>query len=316
MQSKDVPQPELTTYQRTWAQVFQYPLITLIFTIIEIVTQYYGKYCSNSFAPKHAHLWLFLAGILIVAGALAATGEFAKRMQNEMDGTHKESAKIWSFLGIIFFQIIQGILFSMLNGKLFSPTRLLTYNDINYGMPSFLTCLEAVVFSLVFHWAYSAAEFKHRVDRYMPNQQAPRLGTWRAVRDALDLSDIANAVWVALGFAWRGLVGWWNGSSASKGTAGKVVGLVATAAAKRRGDREGRSGEQGVSPFDDSMAAPGPAVPGPAQDARPGRTRTFDGHDALNVPTAYGGYGEESQPLRGNGSRDSSLSDRSFTGRR
>ena len=95
--------------QRTWAQIFQYPLITLIFTIIEIVTQYYGEYCSNSFSPNHAHLWLFLASILIVAGALEATGAFAKRMKSEMTGTHKERAKIYSFLGIIFFQIIQGV---------------------------------------------------------------------------------------------------------------------------------------------------------------------------------------------------------------
>lgn len=84
-------------------------MITLIFTIIEIVTQYYGEYCSNSFSPNHAHLWLFLAGILIVAGALEATGAFAKRMKSEMTGTHKERAKIYSFLGIIFFQIIQGV---------------------------------------------------------------------------------------------------------------------------------------------------------------------------------------------------------------
>lgn len=30
-------------------------------------------------------------------------------MKTEMTGTHKERAKIYSFLGIIFFQIIQGV---------------------------------------------------------------------------------------------------------------------------------------------------------------------------------------------------------------
>jgi hypothetical protein len=95
--------------QNTWAQIFQYPLITLVFSVIEITTQYYGEYCSNSFSPKHAHLWLFLAGIFIVAGALEATGAFARRMKTEMSGKHHERAKIYSFLGIIFFQIIQGV---------------------------------------------------------------------------------------------------------------------------------------------------------------------------------------------------------------
>lgn len=202
-------------------------------------------------------------------------------------------------------------MFSLLNGKLFSPTRLLTHNDINFGMPAFLTCLETLLFSLIFHWAYSAREFQTRPHRFLEDQRAPRLGTWRAVRDALDLSDVVNAVWVALKFAWRALKNWWNGSSTSRGPVGKVVDLLADAAAKRRDGRSGEDGESGrsqqsVSPFDDSMAVAGPAVPHAARDpAPPGRVRTFNGESAL------GFYGDgEYVPLRGNSSRDSSLSDR------
>ena len=198
----------------------------------------------------------------------------------------------------------------MLNGKLFSPTRLLTYNDINYGMRSFLTILESLTFSLMFHWAYSASEFMNRPDRYMQDQPAPRCGTWRAIRDALDLSDIANAVWVGLGLAWRGLVNWWNGSRTNKGPTGVAVGMIIDAVGKHRA--KGRSGNrQGVSPFDDSMAATGPALPEPAQESRPGRTRTFNGHDGMGMPMAQTGHGTEYEPLRGNNSRDSSSSDRS-----
>lgn len=197
----------------------------------------------------------------------------------------------------------------MLNGKLFSPTRLLTYNDINYGMRSFLTILESLTFSLLFHWAYSASEFKDRADRDMQDQQAPRLGTWRAIRDAIDLSDIANAVWVALGLAWRSLVRWWNGSSTNKGPVGVAVGMIADAVGKRRGLKGGRVHRQELSPFDDSMAATGPAMPDPARDARPGRTRTFNGHSDVGVPAARGGQRTEYEPLRGKNSRESSLSD-------
>ena len=198
----------------------------------------------------------------------------------------------------------------MLNGKLFSPTRLLTYNDINYGMRSFLTILESLTFSLLFHWAYSASEFMNRPDRYVQDQPAPRFGTWRAIRDALDLSDIANAVWVGLGLAWRGLVNWWNGSRTNKGPTGVAVGMIVDAVGKHRA--KGRSGNrQGVSPFDDSMAATGPAMPDPARESRPGRTRTFNGHDSMGMPMADSGHRTEYEPLRGNNSRDSSSSDRS-----
>lgn len=186
----------------------------------------------------------------------------------------------------------------------------MTYNDINFGMPAFLTCLETLIFSLIFHWAYGAGEYQQRSHRYLEDQNAPRLGTWRAIRDAVDLSDIVNAVWIALKFGWRSLKNWWNGSSQRRGPIGKAIDLVADAAAKRKNasngdDFETRRAEQGVSPFDDSMAVAGPAVPHPARDpAPPGRVRTFNGEHALRT------HGEtEYAPLRGNTSRDSSLSD-------
>ena len=199
----------------------------------------------------------------------------------------------------------------MLNGKLFSPTRLLTYNDINYGMRSFLTILESLTFSLLFHWAYSASEFKSRPDRYMQDQPAPRFGTWRAIRDALDLSDIANAVWVGLGLAWRSLVNWWNGSRTNKGPTGVAVGMIVDALGKRRVAKNGNENKQELSPFDDSMATSGPAIPDPAQESRPGRTRTFNGHDDMSMSVTHGGHRIEYEPLRGHHSRDSSSSDRS-----
>ena len=199
----------------------------------------------------------------------------------------------------------------MLNGKLFSPTRLLTYNDINYGMRSFLTILESLTFSLLFHWAYSASEFNIRSDRYMQDQPAPRMGTWRAVRDAFDLSDIANAIWVGLGLAWRSLVSWWTESRTKKGPAGLAVGMIVDAVGKRRGAKSAGGDRQELSPFDDRMAATGPAMPDPARESRPGRTRTFNGHDDIGTPVAHAGQRMEYESLRGNESRDSSLSDRS-----
>ena len=238
-----------------------------------------------------------------------------------MSGTHKERAKIYSFLGIIFFQIIQKILFSILNGKLFPPTRLLTYNDINYGLPSFMTCLEAVTFSLLFHWSYSAAEFTARPHRHLPHTLAPRLRTRRAICDALDLSDVANAIWVALGFGWEGLVRWARGEGRDDdptvkrgpvgrlirfiiGVVGKMLGLVfGMRKAKGKDEREEGDGD-GVSPFDERVAAvhspEPPAVPDAAFGSGPGRVRTYNGH----------GDGEF-EPLQSGGSRDSSYSERS-----
>jgi hypothetical protein len=243
-------------------------------------------------------------------------------MRTETTGTHNERAKIYSFLGIIFFQIIQKILFSILNGKIFPTTRILTYNDINYGMPAFMTCLEAVTFSLLFHWSYSAAEFTSRPHRHLPDTLAPRLETWRAICDALDLSDEANAIWVALGLGWEGLVRWWKSegkdddaaAGVKRGPVGKLIvfvfGLIRKVLRLVFGTKKGKDSklegddDSGVSPFDDRVAAvhsPGPpAVPDQAFGFGPGRVRTYDGHGDW-----------EHEPRRSNGSRDSSYSERS-----
>lgn len=173
-------------------------------------------------------------------------------------------------------------------------------------MRSFLTILESLTFSVIFHWAYSASEFTTRADRYMQDQLAPRFGTLRAIRDALDLSDIANAIWVGLGLGWSGLVRWWNGSRTNKGPTGLAVGLIIDAMGKRRGKK---SDKPELSPFDNSMATTGPAIPDPTRESRPGRTRTFNGHDDLGVPMARR---TEYEALRGDHSRDSSLSDGSL----
>ena len=85
------------------------------------------------------------------------------------------------------------LIFHLLNGKLFSPTKKATYNDINFGIASFMTCLETVIFSLIFHWSYSAGEYKEdgRLNRYGTGP-VTRVKTMEAILNALNVSDIIS----------------------------------------------------------------------------------------------------------------------------
>lgn len=87
--------------------------------------------------------------------------------------------------------IFSKLIFHLLNGKLFSPTATATYNDINFGIASFMTCIEAVVFSFIFQWSFSSGEYKEgeKMDRFGMGP-AQRTKTWRAILDALNLADI------------------------------------------------------------------------------------------------------------------------------
>lgn len=87
------------------------------------------------------------------------------------------------------------LIFHILNGKLFSPTPTATYNDINFGIASFMTCCEALIFSLIFQWSYSSSEYKQgeKLDR-LGKQPVQRQKTFRAILDALNMADIVNGM--------------------------------------------------------------------------------------------------------------------------
>ena len=61
-----------------------------------------------------------------------------------------------------------------------------------------MTCIEAVIFSLIFHWSFSSSEYKEgqRLDR-LGTAPAQRTKTFKAVFDALNLSDIVAGTVVA-----------------------------------------------------------------------------------------------------------------------
>lgn len=82
------------------------------------------------------------------------------------------------------------IIFHLLNSKLFSPTKKATYNDINFGIASFMTCIEAIIFSVIFLWSYSSNEFREGVQADRMGATSQRASTWRAILDALNMSDI------------------------------------------------------------------------------------------------------------------------------
>ncbi|KAK0248126.1 hypothetical protein LTR91_014958 [Friedmanniomyces endolithicus] len=199
---KPVAGGSLQWFQRTFGSVLQYPLTKTIFTIIQITTQFFHVYCENSFSPKYAHIWLTIADFLFIGGALGATIKFFQRMgakEHAIDRGHGAKAKIWAFIGILIFQMLQDLIFGLLNGKLFSPSAIITYNDINFGVPALLTCVEAFIFSLIFHWSYSSKEYQdgHRLNRL--GGVAQRTSTLKAILDALNPSDIIVGTTTAVG---------------------------------------------------------------------------------------------------------------------
>jgi len=77
---------------------------------------------------------------------------------------------------------------------LFKPTATLTFDDLYFGMPLLLTAIEATIVSFTFHWAFRSRLY-HEAE--LPGQR--RMPIWRAIFDAMNLSDIVRATIRAFG---------------------------------------------------------------------------------------------------------------------
>ena len=106
-----------------------------------------------------------------------------------------------------------------MNGKLFNPTATATFNDLNFGIPSFMTCIESVIFSLVFIWSFNSREYKEteRMDRYGAGP-AQRKHTASAILNAMNLSDIIAGTVLAFQMLFMRVRSQYGGRSSSSGS--------------------------------------------------------------------------------------------------
>ncbi|EHK23051.1 uncharacterized protein TRIVIDRAFT_15868, partial [Trichoderma virens Gv29-8] len=149
----------LAWFKRTCVSVFQYPLSKTISSIVEIATQGAGVYCINSLEPRYAHLWCEIINIAAIVLAVPHIVRFERRMKEHIDTKHQPVAKLWTFKGFVFLQFVQLILFGLLNGQTFNPTAYVTFDDLYYGIPATITCIEAWIFTGVFIWSFSSTEY-------------------------------------------------------------------------------------------------------------------------------------------------------------
>lgn len=191
-----------------------------------------------------------------------------------------------------------------MNGKLFSPTKTATYNDINFGIPSFMTCIESVIFSGIFHYSFSPSEYKEgsRLDRFGASP-AKRTRTFRAILDALNLSDIIAGTLVAFQLLFMRVQSKYGARTAPQRQ--KTMNAEDQVGLEPLSDRSRMRGYSGGSDFNDQYTPPmegeteydggmhAPSLPRSARDPSPaGRARTFR---ADELRPSMGG--QEYQPL-------------------
>ena len=193
-------------------QIIPVHIITLI--AIEVVT---GTSCDEGKTYKHAYTAYSIINGFSATMALIAILRMLIRNKTALKAADsKVVGKLATFKIIVWLQFLQRIVFSILStANALTPTRTLSYNDLNLGLNSFVTTLEVMIISIFMIYYYWPRQYKHHPVDYEHTQASgsdsspegrkegappsyagpkPKLGFRRAILDALNMSDVIQGM--------------------------------------------------------------------------------------------------------------------------
>ncbi|KAE8408389.1 organic solute transporter Ostalpha-domain-containing protein [Aspergillus pseudonomiae] len=144
----------------TWYSVLQYPIITWVAAVSQVVTQSLHIYCLDSTAPHFAHVWLQVITSLSTSIAINAILQFYMNMKGYMT-EHRPLLKLMAFKLIVGVVLLEKILFLILTGtKVLKPTASMTYIDVMMGLPTMVICVQMVPLSFLVLYAYRTKPYE------------------------------------------------------------------------------------------------------------------------------------------------------------
>ncbi|KNG86318.1 hypothetical protein ANOM_005219 [Aspergillus nomiae NRRL 13137] len=144
----------------TWYSVLQYPVITWIAAVSQVVTQSLHVYCLDSTAPHFARVWLQVITSLSTSIAINAILQFYMNMKGYMT-EHRPLLKLMAFKLTVGLVLLEKILFLILTGtKVLKPTASMTYIDVMMGLPTMVICAQMVPLSFLVLYAYRTKPYE------------------------------------------------------------------------------------------------------------------------------------------------------------
>lgn len=80
----------------------------VFFTIVSVISQAFGRYCSVSLSPAFAHIWVLAFECISVTVAMFMVIQFYIQLKNDLSG-HKLTLKVLSIKLVIFFSFWQTV---------------------------------------------------------------------------------------------------------------------------------------------------------------------------------------------------------------
>ncbi|KAJ5399930.1 hypothetical protein N7465_010419 [Penicillium sp. CMV-2018d] len=187
----------------TWWSVLQYPIITWVTAVAQVVTQLTHKYCLSSNEPHFSHVWLTIGTSLSTSIAVNAIIQFYVNMKGYMK-EHHPLTKLLAFKLIVGLVILEKILFLILEGTdVLQESGTLTYVDVMMGLPEMIICVQMVPLSLLVLYAYPTKPYE------IPQTSLPlRPQEYQALGSDGDEETLMNGFQKRYQGGWLGLHAW------------------------------------------------------------------------------------------------------------
>ncbi|TGJ79347.1 hypothetical protein E0Z10_g9415 [Xylaria hypoxylon] len=178
-------------FRRNWIGVAQGIPIAWIVGIAAIATEAAGVYCLTAHDSHHAHIFLIVFKTISTFAALLAVLRTTLPVRAEVK-KHRAMPKLWAFKALIFLQVAQDFIFSIVNSnapRSLTESKTVSQVDFITGIPSLIVEIELVIFALFFHYAYSVSMYQLSEEQKRAGEQYAGYG-WRLVYKIFDIRDV------------------------------------------------------------------------------------------------------------------------------
>ncbi|MCJ1352869.1 MAG: hypothetical protein MMC33_002853 [Icmadophila ericetorum] len=199
----------LLYFRATCFKVFQFPVISFIITIVQIVTA--AILCSTGRPAKAARIITTIILAISTLIAVLAIIHFYQHVKVELKpfGGLRKLVVLKVLIAVVILQSWATTI--VISASAVHPTSMINLADFATGLPNFLTCCEMLIFAPFFLWAYRTGPYKQasRSSDYPKNRSpydethtppfeikrkfSPVLVLWQAINITDLLAEILHA---------------------------------------------------------------------------------------------------------------------------
>ncbi|GAP85411.2 putative organic solute transporter Ost-alpha [Rosellinia necatrix] len=181
----------LNRFRLNCAGVAQGMPIAWAVALAAIASEAAGAYCLTAHDAHHAHLYLIVFKTISTFTALLAVLRTTLPVREELK-QHRAVTKLWAFKALIFLQVAQDFIFSIVNSnapRSLTESKTVSKIDFITGIPSLVVEVELVIFALFFHYAYSVSLYQLTDEQKRAGRTYEAHG-WRLIYKVLDIRDV------------------------------------------------------------------------------------------------------------------------------